>query len=103
MGEAGETRDALSHDASAGQSVRAKLGAGGVCAKERSFTGEEDWNMVGAGGGEGVGPFRKIGARTGQAKARSRTLGRPMRDIENQVKTPGTLRRVNPSSVALSK
>jgi len=45
----------------------------------------------------------KYGARRGQAKARSRTPGRPMRDIEKRVKTPGVLRRESPISVALSK
>ena len=33
----------------------------------------------------------------------SRTPGRPTSDMENQVKTPGVLRRENPRSVALSK
>jgi len=53
--------------------------------------------------GSGSDHSEKYGARRGQAKARSRTPGRPMRDMENRVKTRGTFRRVKPKSLALSK
>jgi len=53
--------------------------------------------------GRGSDHSEKYGARRGQAKARSKTPGRPISVMENRVKTPGVLRRENPRSVALSK
>jgi len=53
--------------------------------------------------GRGSDHSEKYGERRGQAKARSRTPGRPTSNIENRVKTPGVLRQENPRSVALSK
>jgi len=64
---AGEIEAALSEESSAGQSVRAQLGAGGS-AKEKSFEAEEDWEVVRASGGEGVGPFRNIRGEKGASK-----------------------------------
>jgi len=52
----GEIEAALSEESSAGQSVRAQLGAGGG-AKEVGFEAEEDRDVVRASGGERVGPF----------------------------------------------
>jgi len=50
--------------------------------------------------GRGSDHSEKYGARRGPAGARSVTPGRPMSDMEKQVKTPGVLRRESPNSVA---
>ena len=39
--------------------------------------------------GRGSDSSEKYGARRGQAKARARMPGCPMRDMENRLKTPG--------------
>jgi len=96
-------RVALSEDSSVGQSVRAQLGTGGGALK----TGASKRRRIGIWSepveGRGSDHSVNYGARKGQAKARSMTPGHPMRDKETRVKIPGTLRRVNPRSVALSK
>ena len=53
--------------------------------------------------GRGSDHCEKSGERRGQAKARSRTLGRPTSDMGSRVKTAGVFRRENPTSVALAK
>ena len=88
---------------SEGQSVRAQFGVGGGAqnngASKRGRIGIWSEPVKGRGSDHSV----KYGARGGQAKAWSRTPGRPMSDMENRLKTPGVLRRENPRSVALSK
>ena len=59
--------------------------------------------MFGASGGEGVSPFRKVRSEEGASKSKVYNAGAPNERHGNRVKTPGTLRRLNPSSVALSK
>jgi len=85
---------AFSEGSRADQSDRAQLGVGGGVSKRGaskrrrietwSEQVEESW----------WDHSEKYGARRGQAKARSRTLGRPMSDMENRVKTPRTFKRV---------
>jgi len=102
-------------------------GGGGrivVAFREDSKEAQSVWAQFGVGGGgrnQGASKRRRLriwsdpvegrgwdhsvkyGARRAQAKARSRTPGRPMSDMENRVNTPGMLRREKPRSVALSK
>jgi len=85
------------------QAVRAQLGVGGGAHNK----GAPKRRRIGIWSepveGRGSDHSEKYGARRGQAKARSRTPGRPMTDMEKRVKTPAVLRRENPRSVALSK
>ena len=85
------------------QSVSAQLGVGGG-ARNR---GASNRRRIGTWSepveGRGSDHPEKYGARSGQAKARSMTPGRPRRDMEKRVNTPGVLRRENPRSVGLSK
>ena len=85
------------------QSVRAQLGEGGRARKK----GAPKRRRIGMWServeGKGSDHSERYGARRGQAKARSRMPGCPMRHMENRVKTPGVLRRENTRSVALSK
>jgi len=87
----------------AGQSVNAQLGEGGGGLKRGASKRRRIGMWSEPVEGTGSDHSGKYGARRGQAKARSRTPGRPTSDMENQVKTPGVLRSVKPSSVALSQ
>ena len=85
------------------QSVRDQFGVGGGArdkgASKRRRIGIWSEPVEGRGSDHSV----KYGARRGQAKAKSRTPGRPTSEMENRVHTPGVFRRENPMSVALSK
>jgi len=99
----GEMVVAFSEDSMAAQSDRAQLG---VCGGARS-KGASKRRRIGIWSepveGRGADHSERYGDRRGQAKARSRTPGRPTSAMENRVKTPGVLRRENPRSVTLSK
>jgi len=103
IGGAGEIGAASTEESSAGQSVRAQFGDGGGARKIRASTRSRMVMWSDPVEGRGSLHSAKYRVRRGQAKARSRTPGRPMSDMENGVKTPGVFRRENPSSVALSK
>jgi len=94
---------AVSEVSMAAESDRAQLGVGGGGRSK----GASKQRRIGIWSepveGRGSDHSEKYGDRRGQAKARSRTPGRPTSDMENRVKTPGVLRRENPRSVALSK
>jgi len=94
---------ALSAESRATQWVRTQLEVGGGARNK----GASNRRRIGIWSepveGRGSDHSEKYGDRRGQAKARSRTPGRPTVDMENRVKTPGVLRRENPRSVTLSK
>ena len=85
------------------QSVRAQLGVGGGARNKGASKRRRIRIWSEPVEGRGSDHSEKYGARSGQAKVRSRTPGRPMSDIEIRVKTPGVLSRENPRSVALLK
>jgi len=85
------------------QSVRAQLGVGEGAQNKGASKRRRIWIWSERVEGRGSDHSVKYRARRGQAKARSRTPGRPMSDIENRVNTPGVLRREKPRYVALSK
>jgi len=100
---AGEITVAFSAESKAVQSDRTQLGVG----RGARNKGASKWRRIGMWTepveGRGSDHSEKYGERRGQAKARSKTPGRPISDMENRVKTPRLLRRENPRSVALSK
>jgi len=102
-GGGGKIDVAFREDSSEAQSVRAQFGVGrgalGNGASKRRRIGIWSDPVEGRGSDHSV----KYGARRGQAKVWSRTLGRPMNDLENRVNTLGVLRREKSRSVALSK
>jgi len=94
---------AYREDSKEAQSVRAQFGVGGGALNKGASKRRRIGIWSDPVEGRGLDHSVKYGARRGQAKARSRTPGRPMSDIENRVNTPGGFRREKPMSVALSK
>ena len=99
----GEIVDDLREPSSDCQSDNAQFGVGGGARKRGASKRRRIGMWSEPVDGRGSDHSEKYGARRGEAKARSRTPGRQMSDIEKRVNTPGVLRREKPRSVALSK
>jgi len=102
-GGGGEMTVAFNEVSRAAQSDRAQLGVGGGARNNGASKRRRIGMWSEPVEGRWSDHSEKYGERRGQAKARSRTPGRPISDMENRVQTPGVLRRENPRSVALSK
>jgi len=95
-GGRGEMTVAFNKVSRAAQSDRAQLGVGGGAQNNGASKRRRIGMWSEPVEGRGSDHSEKYGERRGQAKARSRTPGRPISDMENQVKTPEVLRRENP-------